>query len=514
AAGWVALRREVCTTGAEQRVAPERLAARSACLDARLAELAQTAQRIVGDRAADALAQWRRIEAMAPVEACRDDATAQLAVGDAVHQELMRAIQSIDPVRATVAELEPLRARAEAAGDRAAELVAELELGELLAGSDPKQGDAMLAQALAHAEQLGVESARLRALAALARSACRQGRYDAAAPLFALADAAAPRDPSDADAVERAHAECLYQQRSPDAVPRLRALIERSVARAGAENPDVLALHLELAQALYALGRVDEGAREQATFDRILARYVAASGTAAQREEAAASAARDRGDLDGAIDHQRRAVELWGPDHAKERAFALSDLAILYDIAASWQLAAATYGEVAHGIAADAPSDLRVLRAESLVSRGTVLLALGDLDGATAAFDQGAPEAHELADTAVTIEADLGRGRIAVARGDGARGARLLRAALAAYAAQPQPAAYRTGVAQLALARALWAAGDRAGAIATAQLAETSIARALDDARASSLGRHQVPVREAALAEVAAWRDAHRPGPR
>jgi tetratricopeptide (TPR) repeat protein len=512
ASRWRALRRETCAVGAERGLGSALVAARTACLDARATDFTETVKRIEADRDSDALAQWHRISALWPVEACRDSTAA--TVGDAIHRDLMRALAALDPVERSASELEALRARAEAAGDLPALLEIELVLGTVLVdGGTATQADAVLQHALALAEKLGIATSRLRALAALARSACRQERYDESAPLFVLADADARRDPADGeamDAVSEARAECLYQRRDPEVVPKLRELIAHATARWGADSPEVLPLHLRLGQAYFALDRPEDGTRELVEFDRIAARYVTASDGAAQREEAAARSAIEQGDLERAIEHQRRATELWTPDRRSERAFALASLATDYEMAAAWRLAAATHAEVAAMVSPDAVPELRALRIESLVARGNASLVFDDIDAASTAYDQASTEARALTRADLAVDADLGRGRVAVERHDFPRGARLLREAIAAYRARANASAYRIGIAQLALAIASWETGDHGVAVLQGQQAELNVGKGIDDARTSPLGRKLVAFRSTQLAKVVAWRDAHR----
>ena len=511
AARWVAVREEACAAEAERQLSADQLAARRACLDARAADLGGVIHDLETAHDPDALLLWQRIDALWPPEGCRDEATAKLAVGPSGHAELMRAIAGLDLHASDLHELTALRDRADAARDQPAQLALDLVYGRfLIDDGSAAQADAPLQQALALAEHLGVVPARIQALALLARSACKQGRFDASSPLLVMADADAAHDAAstiDADLVMRARAECLYQRRDPGAIPLLRELIAHSVVRYGADSPRALDLHLQLGESEYALGQFDDGARELAAFDRIAARLVPAGVQAARHEEEAASAAFRGGDLALATEHQRRAVELWGGDHAQERAAALASLALMYEVGAEWQVAAATHQQVVALVPRGGAS--AGLRVESLVQIGVLKLQVGDVAAAAAAFEQAAGEASEVGRADLANDAEIGRGRVAVERGDFARAARILREALPAYLARPDAAAYRSGVAQFALARALSETGDPAGAAALASQAEANVAHGVDEAKTNPLGAKLVAPRTVQLDQITRWRDQH-----
>ena len=509
---WIAARERACVDESDERLSTEQLAARRACLDVLAAELASAIHELEIAKDPDPLGSSQRIEALWPPQTCRDEATARLAVGAAGHAELMQAIAALDARAMDAGGLAALYARAQAAHDQPALLALELAQGRFLIDEGAvAQADPPLQQALALAEQLGVSSARTAALALLARSACKQGRFDASAPLLVMADADAAHDVTDgvaADVVMRARAECLYQHRAPEAVPMLRELIAHSIARYGADSVHELDLHLQLGESYYALGQLEEGARELATFDRIMARFGVPGAPAAEREEQTASSAFRNGDLMLATEHQRRAVELWGTDHLEQRASALASLALMYEIGASWQLAAATHGEVVK-LVPRGISNVAGLRVESLVQGGVMKLQVADFAGAATAFDAAADEASELHRADLANDAEIGRGRVAVERGDFARGVRLLQGALPTFTTRPDASSYRSGVAQFALARALWETGEHGSAGKLASEAEDNVAKGVAEAKANPLGTKLVAPRQAQLDQITRWRDQH-----
>ncbi len=506
---WLAVREETC--GAEPRLSHDQMSARRACLDARAAELAGMIKDVETAADPDPLALWQRIDVLSPPEACRDDATAKLAVGAAGHTELMTTIAALDRGAIEPGELERVRARAEAAHDLPALLALDLAHGRFLIDDhSAAQADAPLQQALALAEQLGVASARIRALALLARSACKQGRFDASSPLLVMADADAAHDAADsvdADVVMRARAECLYQRRAPEAVPILRELLAHATARYGADSPAEVDLHLQLGEIYYSLGQLDDGAREVAACDRIWSRFVIPGAQAAQHEEDAASAAFRGGDLALATEHQRRAVELRASDSIDERAGGIATLALMYEVGAEPQLAVATHAQVV-GLVPRGSGSSGSLRVESMVQTGVLKLQLGDVAAAAAAYDQAADEARELGLADLANDAEIGRGRVAVERGDFARGARILKDALPMFTTRPDGSPFRSGVAQFALARALAETGDATGAASLASQAETNVAQGVADAKANPLGSKLVASRQAVLDQITRWRDS------
>jgi hypothetical protein len=520
---WLAVREQTCAATAQ--LSTEQLAARLACLRERSDELDGAIRRLEIDRADSPFDAWERIAGLWPAEACRDDAAARLAVGNPVHEKLMRDLAAADIMNADTTPLVAMRARADAAGDEGALLEIDLAIGRaLLYNNNLKSADVALRSALGHAEHLGIAAKRLAALALLATSACKQQRFDESAPLLMMADADVRRGGLeaiggraseraggwiDADAVVAAHGECLVQQRSLDAVPLLRDLAARVVARYGPDSPAELRIHSLLVDLFAALDRTEDVQRELVIAERISRRFVRPGADAAQREVDAGTAAFERGDLDGAIEHARTSIELWDRDHEAERTNTLANLALYYELSTQWRLAAGIYDTLVKRIPPEAVT-MKVLRVEALLQGAIDHLQIGELDIAAAGFDQAAVEARAAQYTAYVFESELGRGRVAVERRDFVRAVRVLEDALPGYIARPDAVAYRVGSSQFALARALWETGDHARAIATAAQAESYLGKSVAQARASPIGARMAAFRTKLVTEVAAWRDTHR----
>src|SRR5262249_32284557 len=149
-------------------------------------------------------------------------------------------------------------------------------------------------------------------------------------------------------------------------------------------------------------------------------------------------------------------------------------------------------------------------RAEAHAFRGTSQLNLGEANAALPDFERALELATADQTESIAIS-QLGLGRAWVALGEPQRALRYLREGLATHAKLgSEVARFRVGVAELALAKALWAVGDKPASREAAKQAEAHVAVGLEESRKTPAGRFGVPFRQAQLDELVRWRDGHR----
>jgi tetratricopeptide (TPR) repeat protein len=516
AAGWTTERRATCEAEVTRRATPAQIAGRIACLETRKANLDITVASMIAGRTGDVFATWKRIISLPPAAGCAGDDAMRLSSSSAEHQGLMRDLAIANSTDA--APFAAVAARAEAAKDLPA--VLEIALTRASAALDRTrvvEADAALERARPLAESLDAPSTRVRAIALSARSLCIQGRAAEADRFLAMATAGAQRlreaeHEVEIDEVFGARTECMYR-RGEDA-PLVPLLLERITAvqrRYGREGLEESQLRWRLAGAYSHLGRAADSARESRTAHRIEMRFVTASKAAATLEDGLVVEAMQANDLEGALAHQRRTVELLETIHDPDLTLGLNMLATLLDISDERAAAAATFTRVIDLIPpTTAAEDAAATRVDSLDQRGWIYLALGDTTRAAEDFKAAIEGGTRARRPDLVTSAQIGLGRTWVAMREYERGVRVLRPALAEYAKKSDRSASRLGFGQFALAQALWETTDRAGAIAIARDAEAVIASGLAAVKASPMARKLIPVNEAALAEVERWRDTHR----
>ncbi len=516
AAGWTTQRRAACVAEVTARATPAQIAGRLACLETRKSNLEVTIASMIAGRTGDVFATWKHVISLPPAAGCAGDDAARLSSGGVEHQALMRDLALA--VTGEGVELGTVTRRAEAANDLPAVLeIALTRARDALDRAKVVEADAALERARPLAEQLDAPSTRVRALALSARSLCIQGRSSEADRFLAMATAGAARlrheeYEAEIDEVFDARTECMY--RRGDNVPLVPLLVQRITEvqrRYGREGLEESQLRWRLGQAYVSLARSDDAQRESRTAQRIEMRFVKADKAAAALEDGLALEALQNNDLDGAIVHQRRTVELFATLNAPELAASLADLADFYDISGDPSAAVAAYNRLIDLIPAkSADETAATMRIEALDNRGWIRIRTGDTANAAADFQAVIDTATRLERADLVTSAQIGLGRTWVAMGEYERGVRVLRPAVEIYGRKSDRSSSRLGLAQFALAKALWETRDHVAATALARDAEASIAAGLAAAKASPLGRKLVPLSEATLADVEHWRDAHR----
>ena len=516
AAGWTTERRAVCVAEVTQRATPAQIAGQIACLETRKSTLEVTVASMIAGRTGDVFETWRRVISLVPAASCAGDDAIRLSSGGPAHQALMRdlalAASTHDAPLAAVAQ------RAEAAKDLPA--VLEIELTRASAALDRSrvvEADTSLERARPLAESLDASSTRVRALALSARSLCIQGRSADADRFLAMATAGAQRlreaeNETDIDEVFAARTECMF--RRGDDVPLAPLLLERITLvqrRYGREGLEESTLRWRLGRAYLALGRPDDAARESRTAHRIEMRFINADKAAVAAEDQAALESMQDNDLDGAIAHQRRAVEMLETMHAPELVPYLGMLADLHDISAESKPAIAMYTRLIDLVPpTTTDEDVADARTEALDNRGWIYLRLGDATHGAEDFQAAIESATKIQRPDRVTSAQIGLGRAWVAMHEFDRAVRILRPALAIYGKKSDRPSGRLAYAQFALAQALWETGDHAAAIALGRDAEATMAAGLTKVKATPLVHKLIPSSEAMLADIERWRDAHR----
>ncbi len=310
-----------------------------------------------------------------------------------------------------------------------------------------------------------------------------------------------------------ARARCAFREDPRTALPIYEELFAQDTARYGADSMLVIERRSMLAEIDRLVGRADEARAHEAAVDQLMTTYIGDRDAAAQTLVRRAHVAFMSGYVDHAIELQRKGTELLRslPDGEQLRADALRTLATYYEVKVAWRLAAQAHGDALAALEhLPETSANSQLRAESHAFRGSVRLELGDAKQALDDF-QRALELADGARTEILAIAQLGLGRAWLALDEPQRALRFLREGLASHAKLgAEVERFRIGVAELALAKALWAVGDKQGSRATAKQAETSVAAGIDESRQDPRGRYGRAFHQAQLDEIVRWRDAHR----
>ena len=517
AARWSHDRFDACSDEVTQRVPIAEAAARIACLDIAGDTFADTVDAVEQDSNGEAIPMWKRVAALSPVESCSSPDALKLAIRGGDHRKLMLDLARAEE-RGGLAVFVELRQRADAAKDSPALL--EIGLGEARSALYSREYDAAedaLRRSLLLAEQLDAQTARVRVVALLARVRCSRGRDPES--YLAMADAALARlDASQAgietNGVLEAHAECAARGTDvAKAVTAYEALVARFREHYGANSVTLAEARGVLATWYRRAGRNDEAAREEAEVARVIEMYVGDRTAAASDAASAAGTALMNGDIEKAIQLQRRSADLFtgalGND--KLKAQALPSLAMFYEVTQQWRVAIDTHGELLAILdKLDSDAITEELRAEALAYRGNARLYLDEVDAAIPELEQGIELGTKRKLVEVVAVAQLALGRAWLAKKEPQRAVRLLRDGLVTHAKLGQVASYRVGIAQFALAQALWQLGQKTESRDAARDAEVSVTRGIDEANATPLGTYGLPSRRAKLDEVIKWREAHR----
>ncbi|MEO7091776.1 MAG: serine/threonine-protein kinase [Polyangiales bacterium] len=518
AAGWTTERRAACVAEVTQRATPPQLAGRRACLEMRKSNLEVTVASMIAGKTGDVFETWHRVTSLVPAASCAGDDAIRLSSGGAEHQALMRDLALA--ASTDEADLAAVAQRAEAAKDLPAVLEIELtRASDALDRSRVVLADTSLERARPIAESLDAPSTRVRALALSARSLCVQGRAAEADRFLAMATAGAARlraaeNEADLDEVFGARTECMY--RRADNAPLVPLLLERITemqGRYGREGLEEAQLRWRLGQVYLALGRPEDAKRESRAAHRIEIRFAKADEAAAATEEQLALESLQDNDLDGAVEHQRRTVEILETMGSPELLSRVTVLADFLDLADQNQAAIASYTRVidmAPATFTAKDEDAAVAHVEALDNRGWIFARSGDVVRASADFKAANEAATRVQRPDLATSAQIGLGRTLVALGEHERAVRVLRPALAVYGKDTDRPAPRLGHAQFALAQALWETGDHPAAIALARDAEATSAAALVRVKAAPIARNFVHYSADLLASIERWRDTHR----
>ncbi len=511
AARWSAQRRETCLAEAHGQLDVHSSTARSVCHALALAAFADTVQSFETDADMDSMTAAKQAASLPSVEGCASEDAIKLAVASAEHEKLMQDLLSWRT--ADLTSFEPLRTRAAASKDLPAQL--EIALTEAKRALDLGSyviAEAALQRGMPIAEQLDASGARARLLALAAQLRCAQNKDPES--YLPMAEAAGKRlDPvrnaTEVTAILEARAACLVRATDPaPAIPILEALIARAQDN-HATALDEITPRSDLALVYRRLGRNEDAAKQEAIVLQIFSGYT--SDTSALGEEASNSsnAAFMAGDLHGAIAHQLRATPLYTqPIH---KAQSLGSLAMYYDVLLDWKSAIPTQDEVIRIVTALPVSDFNdQLLAEAYVYAGWDRLYVDDVDGAQPMFDKGLPLATKFDKTELIAVAQLGLGRVWLARKEYARAVRFTQDGLATHAKLGDAAQFRVAIGLYTLAQAQWALDDKHAARESAQEAEVAATKGLDQARNISLGSFGLPFKQSKLDEMVRWREAHK----
>ncbi len=516
---WTHVRRDACLAQARGLLAPAQATARTACLETRKTAFEVTAESLI-DVPADITVIWRRTNSIPAPASCNSDDALRLSSGTTEHQALMRELavaassdggniygKAIAAVAAKAAKTTDLPARLEVALVQASDAVENKRLIE---------ADAALEVARPLVEQLDVGSTRVRAFALTARSYCLQGREEEANHFLAISIAGAQRlreseAEAEMDELFLARTECMYRRRQmTELVPLLVDRIEYVRRRYGHDGPEEGDLRQRLGLVYYDMNRPDDGARETTTARRIFMRFTNANEAEAMAAYGASIEALQAGDLDGALAHDRRAIELFAAIHSADLGQVLAGYGMNLDTAQDRRAAIVAYSQAIDLLPEDSPEEpIRAKRAETVAARGHDRLLLGEYDSAILDLQAAIGAGEKLHRTDLVVEVQLSLGRAWVEKGEFERAVRILRPSLEQYPHMPTASRWRTGSTRFAFARALWATGDRANARTAAELAEKEVAITVEGARGTPLNTRFVPLAEAMLATIEKWRDEH-----
>ncbi len=510
---WTTARRDACLAEVANTTAPQQLAGRRACLETRKAAFDVQVTNLI-DQDDDVFANWKRVTSLPPVEVCASDDVSLSTSGTAEHQALMRALAvAITKNRAAVAVVSE---QAKLARDPAAQL--EIGFTEATLALDEGalvEADAALARVRALAESIGAPSTRVRAFALSARSLCLQNRNTDATTFLTMAEAGSARlreheHAAEIDEVLHARAECQFRQGEHAlALPLYLTLVDRVQRRYGRDSIEEYELRTRLGMVYVGLDRLTDAKRESDLWQAIWYRFHPATASSGEQEDGLALEALQRGDLDGAIEHSRRAVEQFAATAGPELPAAHVGLAMLYEVSADSKLSVAGYTQAIDLIPADTKDEeLAVKRIEAFDGRGMQRLVLGDVDGAITDFEAAITGGTRWHQAYYVTSSQTGLGRAWVEKREYGRAVRILPRAIATYAKLNNASPFRLATGQFALAQAQWETAALATARATAAQAEVTAALALE--RAQGMGRRLIPRCTALLASIERWRDTHR----
>ena len=515
AANWTRVRHDACVAQVSKQLTPAQAVARIACLETRKTAFEVTASSLI-DSSTDVFATWKRVAVIAPPESCNRDDAAFLSSATAEHQALMRELATA--VNTDSAAIAAVAKKAEATTDIPARLeIALAQAKDSLDNGALVEADTALERARPLAEGLDVVSMRVRASALSARSLCQQARHEEADRFLAIAQAGARRlkeieNGPEIDEVFEAHTECLYRRKKyaelePLLVERL-ALVQRRFGRDGLEAGEI---HQRLAQVYLPLERPADSAREYAASRAIEQRLVKSDEAAAVAEDGRGIEALQAGDLEAALEHSRRAIEMFKEIHHAKLPLALVSRGMLLEFAEYPAEADATFTEALALIPVDTTEeDQAVKRIEALDGRGLVRLQMGKFDAAIADVQAAIAGAEKFHRADFETSSQLTLARAWAAKREYERAVRGFRAFLEAFEKADNYTPTRHGIAQFEYAKALWETDDRDAALTMAQAAEVSVAKMRDGAAKAPLFRHLVPSSTALLSNIEQWRDQHR----
>ena len=512
---WTQVRHDACVAQVSNRLTPAQATARIACLETRKTAFEVTASSLL-DSTADVFATWKRVAVIPPPESCNSDDAVFLSSATAEHQALMRELATA--VNTNSAAIAAVAKKAEATTDIPARLeIALAQAKDSLDNGRLVEADAALERARPLAERLDVVSSRVRAFALSARSLCLQARHDEADRFLAIAQGGAQRlqeteNAPEIEEVFEAHTECLYRRKKYAELEPLLAerlvLVQRRFGRDGLEAGEI---HQRLAQVYLQLERPEDSAREYAASRAIEQRFVKTDETAAVAEDGRGIEALQAGDLEGALVHSRRSIEMFKAIHHDGLALALVSLGMLLEFAEYPAEADARFTDALALIPVDTTvEEQAVKRVEALDGRGLVRLQMGKFDAAIADVQAAITGAEKYHRADFVTSSQLTLARAWVAKREYERAVRGFRAFLAAFEKADSYTPTRHGIAQFEYAKALWETGDRDGARAMAQTAEVNVAKMRDGAAKAPLFRHLLPSSTALLANIEQWRDQHR----
>ena len=533
AARWVKVRREVCEAARVRGEESERtLERRVACLDSRRTTLqtvadllAEADPRIVEGAAA-------AVERLRPVEQCADtsalNASMQLPADPARAAEARAILDELErlAVLGEVGELEDQRAAIEQLAARSKQLghgPLEAMVKSLVGSFRAREGDLKAAEhelraatALAEANQM--DRAKVDAQLALVEVLTRMGRIDDADAALAQAKATIERVGEDDDlAARRAQIAAILTHRRDGAAAALpgyreaHALLvrirgERSLLAAASlavvATAEIAARQLAAAKTsldrldalLDALPLGDHLLRAQATMARATIALI-------EGEFATAAEAQARG-----LAMLERVVPADHPDLIQS----LADYGVIQELAGDREAALALHRravDLAGGV-----SGAEDVIVDELDNIGAIALALGKVGESIAAYERALPIAEALgegdAERLALIRSGLGKSYVAGGRHRDA--IPLLERALGWRLLQPAVPPNQIGGTRFALAKALWATGERKRARELAEAAETNFTAAARSLEGETGAMAQAYQRQLAYAaEVAGWRKAH-----
>jgi len=507
---WRGARNETCVAIARHQLDERTRVARSTC---------QTLARTAFDDAVntfetgpylEVMPSARHAASLPAVEGCAGDDALKLAVASADHERLMREL--LRNYAMDLAAFASLRTRAEAANDQSALL--EISLSEARRAIELGSyavAEAALQRGMPIAEQLDAGGARARLLSLAASVRCTQSKDPE--PFLSMAIAAGKRlDPArnalEITAVLEGRSACLIRATDPSpAIPILEELIQR--VESHGSDLDQITPHSDLALVLRRLGRAEEAAKHEAIVLAILGRYTNDTSVLAQQEANESNAAFMAGDLHTAIAHQQRATQLFTQQIHKGQAHAT--LAMYYDVLADYR-SAVTSHDAAIAILSTLPMTefTENYLAEAYTYGGADSIWLDDINGAADRLERGLQLATKYEKTELIAVAQLGLGRVALARKDHPLAVRTLLQGLATHAKLGEAAQFRVAIGLHALAQAHWALGDRFAAREAGKAAETAMAKGIEQAKENKLGAFSLPFRLEQAKQITDWNETHK----